>query len=97
MRFELKNGEHKSVVLLWVCHEFNIDIDDLTSKNKHRELVKARALISKLLKDKKETVENIIGKPVEIPAKLQEFMKGTKQSTAMSSDFETFKTYLMEL
>ena len=45
----------------------------------------------------KETVENIIGKPVEIPAKLQEFMKGTKQSTAMSSDFETFKTYLMEL
>ena len=45
----------------------------------------------------KETVENIIGQPVEIPEKLQAFMKGTKQSTAMSSDFETFKTYLMEL
>ena len=45
----------------------------------------------------KETVENIIGQPVEIPEKLQAFMKGTKQRTAMSSDFETFKTYLMEL
>jgi len=45
----------------------------------------------------KETVENIIGQSVEIPEKLQAFMKGTKQSTAMSSDFETFKTYLMEL
>lgn len=45
----------------------------------------------------KETVESIIGQPVEIPEKLQAFMKGTKQSTAMSSDFETFKTYLMEL
>ena len=45
----------------------------------------------------RETVENIIGQPVEIPEKLQAFMKGTKQSTAMSSDFETFKTYLMEL
>ena len=45
----------------------------------------------------KETVESIIGQPVEIPEKLQAFMKGTKQRTAMSSDFETFKTYLMEL
>lgn len=59
MRFELKNGEHKSVVLLWVCQEYNIELEELTSKKKYRELVKARALVSKLLKDKKETVENI--------------------------------------
>ena len=44
-----------------------------------------------------ETVENIIGKPVEIPAKLQEFMKGTKKSIAMTTDFEDFKRFLMGL
>ena len=43
-----------------------------------------------------ETVENIIGEKVEIPAKLQEFMKGTKQSIEMSKDFESFKAYLMK-
>ena len=42
-----------------------------------------------------ETVENIIGTQVEIPYKLQEFMKGTKQSIEMSKDFESFKAYLM--
>ena len=42
-----------------------------------------------------ETVENIIGEKVEIPAKLQEFMKGTKQSTPMTKDFASFKAYLM--
>jgi threonine synthase len=44
-----------------------------------------------------ETVENIIGEKVEIPAKLQEFMKGTKQSTPMTKDFASFKGYLMEV
>jgi threonine synthase len=44
-----------------------------------------------------ETVENIIGEKVEIPAKLQEFMKGTKQSTPMTKDFTSFKAYLMGL
>jgi threonine synthase len=43
-----------------------------------------------------ETVEGIIGDKVEIPAKLQEFMKGTKQSIEMSKDFESFKAYLMK-
>jgi threonine synthase len=43
-----------------------------------------------------ETVEGIIGDMVEIPAKLQEFMKGTKQSIEMSKDFESFKAYLMK-
>ena len=43
----------------------------------------------------KDTVENIIGKPVSIPQRLQDFMKGTKQSINMTSRFEDFKTYLM--
>ena len=43
-----------------------------------------------------ETVESIIGKQVEIPAKLQEFMKGTKQSIEMSKDFASFKEYLLK-
>ncbi|WP_288110868.1 threonine synthase [Bacteroides acidifaciens] len=42
-----------------------------------------------------DTVEGIIGDKVEIPAKLQEFMKGTKQSILMGKDFEGFKAYLM--
>lgn len=42
-----------------------------------------------------ETVENIIGEKVEIPQKLQEFMKGTKQSIELGKDFAGFKSYLM--
>lgn len=42
-----------------------------------------------------ETVEGIIGRPVEIPAKLQEFMAGTKQTVPMTKDFESFKAFLM--
>ena len=42
-----------------------------------------------------ETVENIIGEKVEIPQKLQEFMKGTKQSIELGKDFAGFKGYLM--
>ncbi|MDP4239054.1 MAG: threonine synthase [Bacteroidota bacterium] len=41
-----------------------------------------------------ETVENIIGKKVEIPPKLQEFMKGTKKSISLPKDFDSFKNYL---
>ena len=44
-----------------------------------------------------ETVEGIIGEQVEIPAKLQAFMKGTKQSLPMSKDFASFKEYLLKL
>ena len=43
-----------------------------------------------------ETVEDIIGEKVEIPQKLQEFMKGTKQSVELGKDFEGFKNYLLE-
>ncbi len=42
-----------------------------------------------------ETVEGIIGEKVEIPQKLQEFMKGEKKSLPMSKEFEGFKKYLM--
>jgi threonine synthase len=44
-----------------------------------------------------ETVENIIGEKVEIPQKLQEFMKGEKKSLSITNDFQTFKSYLMTI
>ena len=44
----------------------------------------------------KDTVEAIIGEPVTIPEKLQAFMRGTKQSVPMSSQFTDFKAYLMQ-
>ena len=42
-----------------------------------------------------ETVESIIGEKVEIPEKLQEFMKGEKRSIEISGDFSGFKKYLL--
>ena len=45
----------------------------------------------------KETVERIIDGKVEIPQKLQEFMKGTKQSVPLSADFKNFKAYLLSI
>lgn len=42
----------------------------------------------------KQTVDSILGSDIDIPAKLQAFMKGKKQSVAMSSDFKAFKQYL---
>lgn len=44
----------------------------------------------------KETVEEIIKDEVAIPTKLQEFMKGTKQSVQMSKEFADFKAYLLQ-
>ena len=44
-----------------------------------------------------ETVENIIGEKVEIPLKLQEFMKGEKKSLSMAKDFQSFKNFLMTI
>ena len=43
----------------------------------------------------RDTVEAIIGDRVEVPEKLQAFMRGTKQSVPMSAQFEDFKAYLM--
>jgi threonine synthase len=44
----------------------------------------------------KTTVDNILGTDIEIPAKLQAFMKGTKQSVPMTKAFDDFKAYLMQ-
>ncbi|MEG1545297.1 MAG: threonine synthase [Tannerellaceae bacterium] len=43
----------------------------------------------------KGTVDHILGTDIEIPEKLQAFMKGKKQSVALGQDFEGFKAYLM--
>jgi threonine synthase len=43
----------------------------------------------------KGTVDSILGTNIEIPAKLQAFMKGTKQSIELEKDFESFKAFLM--
>ena len=44
-----------------------------------------------------ETVEGILGEKVEIPEKLQEFMKGEKKSEPMTKVFADFKAYLLGL
>lgn len=43
----------------------------------------------------KEKVDEIIGIDVEIPERLADFMKGTKQSVPLGKDFARFKNYLM--
>ena len=43
----------------------------------------------------RDTVEQIIGAEVAIPAKLQAFMQGTKQSVPLSAQFDEFKAYLL--
>jgi len=44
----------------------------------------------------KDTIESIIPDTIEIPERLQEFMKGRKQSVALGKSFEAFKRYLMQ-
>ncbi len=44
-----------------------------------------------------DTVESILDESVEIPNKLQAFMKGKKQSLAIDKDFNSFKSYLLKL
>lgn len=43
----------------------------------------------------KEKVDAILSSDIEIPARLQEFMKGTKQSISMTKEFADFKAFLM--
>jgi threonine synthase len=43
----------------------------------------------------KEKVDDILNTDIEIPARLQAFMKGTKQSVPMSKEFCDFKDFLM--
>ncbi|MBP5259506.1 MAG: threonine synthase, partial [Paludibacteraceae bacterium] len=44
----------------------------------------------------KEKVDAILSDNIDIPAKLQAFMQGTKQSLAMSSGFNDFKQFLLQ-
>lgn len=44
-----------------------------------------------------ETMRGIIGREVEIPGRLREFMKGQKKSERMTADFAGFKEYLLSL
>ena len=44
----------------------------------------------------KEKVDDILSTDIEIPARLQAFMKGTKQSVEMSKDFADVKAYLLK-
>ena len=44
----------------------------------------------------KEKVDAITGGDVEIPARLQAFMKGTKQSVEISKDYADFRKFLFE-
>ena len=45
----------------------------------------------------KDTVDRILADQIEIPAKLQAFMQGTKQSVPMTKDFADFKQYLLKV
>jgi len=42
----------------------------------------------------KGTIDRVLGKDIEIPAKLQAFMTGEKQSIELSSEYKDFKRYL---
>ena len=44
----------------------------------------------------KDTVERITGSPVAVPDKLAAFMKGSKQSVALSKDYSEFKSFLLK-
>ena len=43
----------------------------------------------------KDTVDRILQSDIEIPARLQAFMNGTKQSIPMAKDFKDFKDFLL--
>ncbi len=44
----------------------------------------------------KEKVDVILGTDIDIPQRLQDFMRGTKQSIELPNDFQTFKSFLMK-
>lgn len=44
-----------------------------------------------------ETVEPVIGKKIEIPAKLQKFIEGESKTTRLSGKYDDFKEYLKNL
>ena len=44
----------------------------------------------------KDTIDRILGKEIEIPAKLKAFMQGEKQSIKLSNQFDDFKAFLLQ-
>ena len=60
----------------------------VTDLGRYQQLLSAQAI-------SKQTVDQILGGDIEIPAKLAAFMQGEKQSVAMSKSFEDFKHYLL--
>lgn len=44
----------------------------------------------------KEKVDEILNGNIDIPQRLQDFMRGTKQSVKLGNDFESFKNFLMK-
>ena len=44
----------------------------------------------------KEKVDQILGTDIDIPERLQAFMRGEKQNVEMSKDFQDFKQYLLK-
>ena len=44
----------------------------------------------------KETIEDILQQEIQVPEKLQEFMRGEKQSVALGGRFKEFKEYLLK-
>lgn len=45
----------------------------------------------------KDTVESMVNTTVEMPARLYAFMRGTRQTIPMTSEFSDFKSYLKQL
>ncbi len=43
-----------------------------------------------------DTMTDILGFEIEVPAKLQEFMKGERKTMALGADFESFRQFLLE-
>ena len=68
------------------------DINTSDLQNFTRPTEYDRVLCQKFL----SVVEKAIGTEMSIPDRLAEFMKGTKQSVAMSKEFTDFKAFLMQ-
>lgn len=99
--FYLDNQIEQTIQKVWKEHNYLLDphgacgyqaLADLL-KNGEQGVFLETAHPAKFL----ETVENIVKESVEIPNKLQVFLKGEKQSLSISKNYDSFKEYLMNL
>ncbi len=99
--FYLDNQIEQTIQKVWKEHNYLLDphgacgyqaLADLL-KNGEQGVFLETAHPAKFL----ETVENIVKESVEIPNKLQVFLKGEKQSLSISENYDSFKEYLMNL